>query len=292
MNKIYQLLIDSKITHPKYFQIFHKGTRDTNKVNVLRCSKTGILILDRNINNDKSYQDNTNYAEEGKVFLKNNVVSSKRLDDTTRRANEYLEIYNNKKVIDFGCGKGEFIEAIAKKTKNIYGVELNKINRNRMNEKGFNVFESLDNIKEKVDVVFANHVLEHLTDPQNIIAKIKDKLKLGGIFVVEVPHAKDLLIQTLNLESFKNFTFWSEHLILHTSDSLSKFVSYFGFETEKIYGEQRYPISNHLHWIHKNEPGGHEKLTFLNNKSLNNEYKKALQKVDKTDTLIGFFKNK
>jgi hypothetical protein len=58
------------------------------------------------------------------------------------------------------------------------------------------------------------------------------------------------------LDSFKESTFWSEHLILHTKESLRKILEAVGFKNIKIEGLQRYPSANHLYLRH-NRLGGH-----------------------------------
>ena len=63
---------------------------------------------------------------------------------------------------------------------------------------------------------------------------LKDKILPGGMILVEVPHAKDFLLSTLNNEDFKNFSLWSQHLILHTRESLHKMLDYAGFKKIQI----------------------------------------------------------
>ena len=64
------------------------------------------------------------------------------------------------------------------------------------------------------------------------------------------------------MKSFKNFTFWSEHLILHTEDLkiaglLSKILKIAGFKIVNFEYFQRYNINNHFKWIIENKPNGH-----------------------------------
>ena len=87
---------------------------------------------------------------------------------------------------------------------------------------------------------------------------IKSKLKNKGKIIIEVPHAEDFLILQNELKEFKNFTFWSEHLILHTYKSLETVLLNSGFKKIKINFFQRYNFSNHLGWFLRRKPGGHE----------------------------------
>jgi len=107
----------------------------------------------------------------------------------------------------------------------------------------------------------------------------------GKIFI-EVPHARDFLISFMEHESFKKFTFWSEHLILHTRQSLTLFLEKAGFENVIVTGCQRYPLANHLYWLSENQPGGHKKWSFLRTIELDSAYSQMLSQLDKNDTII------
>ena len=101
-------------------------------------------------------------------------------------------------------------------------------------------------------------------------------------------HAKlSCHFSTLNNEEFKQFTLWSQHLVLHTRESLSRFLKFSGFENINIRGVQRYPLSNHMNWLAYGKPGGHKApLSLIDSNSLNYEYGNALARIDATDTLV------
>ena len=72
-----------------------------------------------------------------------------------------------------------------------------------------------------------------------------------------MPNADDFLLSTLNLDSFISASLWSQHLILHTKDSIRVFLQEVGFKNIIIKGIQRYSLSNHLQWLKENKGGGH-----------------------------------
>ena len=290
MDKIIDLLTKSNVTAKENFKLFNKGTRDRKDVNVLKCEHSDILILDKVVTDKKYYENNINYTQNGVTNINNKNIKTFELDDELRRFDFYKKKIKNKKILDFGCGKGHFLTLCNKINTNSYGVELNIENRNLLLEKKIIVKENVDDFEIKFDLIFLNHVLEHLSDPVKILNSLKDKLNPNGEIIIEVPHAKDLLIHKLNLKEFKDFTFWSEHIILHTKDSLSKTMQFLGFKKEKIFGIQRYPLSNHIHWLHKGKAGGHKILEFINTKNLIDSYEQMLVDQDFTDTIIGVFK--
>ena len=83
------------------------------------------------------------------------------------------------------------------------------------------------------------HVLEHIPYQVETLKMLKSKLKTKGKIIIEVPHAEDFLILQDELKEFKNFTFWSEHLILHTYKSLRTILAKSGFKKINIQFYQR-----------------------------------------------------
>ena len=130
------------------------------------------------------------------------------------------------------------------------------------------------------------HVLEHLPYQINTLKYLKSKLKNKGKIIIEVPHAEDFLILQDELKEFKNFTFWSEHLILHTYKSLKTILVRSGFKNINIQYYQRYNFSNHLGWFLKRKPGGHNFFREIISEKLNHSYCENLKKLRQTDSLI------
>jgi hypothetical protein len=100
------------------------------------------------------------------------------------------------------------------------------------------------------------------------------------------PRAHDFLFAYLDLEEFKKFTFWSEHLVLHNRGSLAAFLDKANFRNTVISGFQRYNLANHLHWLKEKRPSGHIKWSMLATEQLDSAYADMLRKIDMTDTLI------
>jgi SAM-dependent methyltransferase len=170
----------------------------------------------------------------------------------------------------------------------VSGIELQKEIRDYLTTSGHVMYGSLKQIPDNVnyDVISLFHVFEHLSTPLKYLNDIWNKLEEKGKIIIEVPHANDALLSLYDVHEFKNFTFWSEHLILHTRMSLEIYLKKAGFKNIVISGYQRYPLANHLYWLNKKKPGGHIEYNFLANENIDLEYQNVLNKIDKTDTLI------
>ena len=296
-NPIYFELKKRKLIHDKNLIKISNKTRDSN-ISVYKDKISGIIFLkDLKINN-KYYRKKENSEKlivnkqrfiQVNSFTKINKkkLISKNLDDDSRRCKQFNKETKNKKILDFGCGWGGFLNNI-KNSKKLNGLEIREECFNFLNEKikKINVFKNLNEVSERFDLITMFHVLEHLPEQIFVLKKLKKKLNKNGKIIIEVPHAKDFLLNLKGLKEFKNFSLWSEHLILHTEVSLRKFLSISGFKNIKIYYFQRYGFDNHLYWFINKKPGGHE--FFKNNSSnkLNSTYKDYLCSKKITDTIF------
>ena len=156
-------------------------------------------------------------------------------------------------------------------------------------EKGLNnasdIFKHLDNVGLETAQNSRNSCMKD-DNGEDVEVSVEYRLKNKGKIIIEVPHAEDFLILQEELKEFKNFTFWSQHLILHTYKSLKSILLKSGFKNINIQYYQRYNFSNHLGWFLKRKPGGHNFYKEIISDSLNSSYCENLKKLGQTDTLI------
>jgi hypothetical protein len=108
----------------------------------------------------------------------------------------------------------------------------------------------------------------------------------NGRIVIEVPSSKDALLTLYDSETFQRFSYWSQHLFLFNAETLRRLAEQAGLCIVTIQQYQRYPLSNHLHWLSQGKPGGHQKWAFLDIPELKTAYASALAQMGKCDTLI------
>ena len=172
------------------------------------------------------------------------------------------------------------------------GIELQQNYVDELNNLSIPFSNKLDAIKDgSFDIIVSFHVIEHLPNPVETLMKLKRKIISGGQILIEVPHANDFLLNAVACEEFKQFTLWSQHLVLHTRESLRKTLKSVGLEDIQIERVQRYPLSNHLNWLSNGKPGGHKSpISILDSDALSKEYHNSLARIDATDTLLAIAK--
>lgn len=285
-NQAAQPIFDHGLSSVDDLQVYYPRVRDRSDIGVLRCQKSGVIVLDRSDHMDLAhYSEQDGFSYWGGSH-RGQVLERTRRDDM-RRAEQFRNLLEGKRCLDVGSGAGGFLDHALPLVKDIAAVEPQAAVRAELQRCGYSVFPSMEHVAQTgLDVVTVFHVLEHMTNPLETLVQIRRRLRPRGQVLVEVPHARDYLLSYLEHEPFKAFTFWSEHLVLHTRDTLRLYLELAGFSKITISGYQRYPLANHIHWLHSNEPGGHERRPELSTRALDATYEQMLDSLDATDTLI------
>ena len=287
-NQVFKDLSKLGLVNLKNIRLFNHRTRD-KRIPVLIDIKTKLIFLSEVNHTSKIIKKKIDQFE-GKNF-KNNITVEKYKkkkfilvtpNDDLRRYKYMKKYIKNKSVLDFGCGIGTFIKLSNKITKESHGLEINKNLLLKLKNKS-KIFSNIDQINNKYDYITMFHVLEHIPNSIEVLKKLKKLLKPKGKLIIEIPHAKDILF---NINEFKNFSLWSEHLVLHTEKSVEKILKYSGYKVINTKYIQRYNFINHLGWFLREKPQGHIFFKNFYNEKINKKYVHYLSKNKITDTLF------
>lgn len=93
------------------------------------------------------------------------------------------------RVLDYGCGTGNFLSFLKKKEYKIKGIEVNEKAREQSSLKGFSVFSSWEELpSEEMDLITLWHVLEHVSDIDDCMFNIYKRLNAKGYLLIAVPN--------------------------------------------------------------------------------------------------------
>jgi 2-polyprenyl-3-methyl-5-hydroxy-6-metoxy-1,4-benzoquinol methylase len=271
----------------KHSRIF-EGTRDKKDIDVLKCEYCGLVFLSSFEHIIENFYKNSGMYENTKFSLADIIEESKK--DDWRRYKMLEQKIINKSILDIGCGSGGFLKYSQLCTPYVAGVEIEeRMISHLSHHSSINIYSSIEQIpsKEIYDFITMFHVLEHIQDPELFLSKIKCHMRENTKLIIEVPNVDDALISLYNNLSFKKHYFWSCHLILYNNITLKGVIEKSGnFKVEKTMQIQRYPLANHIYWILKGLPGGHNRNTIFNNKILKSCYEKCLVFLRKCDTIV------
>lgn len=138
--------------------------------------------------------NNHNYTGIDELFLSENMHNYNL--SIVDRASKYSK--PNGITVDFGAGIGT-LSLIFKKNYliNCLCVEIDKKNKEILRSRNLTQIDSMDAIKDEVDLIFSSNVLEHIENDVSILKKMQKKLKNDGVIYLYLP-AKMILWSALD----------------------------------------------------------------------------------------------
>lgn len=164
---------------------FH-GRRDL--FSLARCSACSMVWLRDPPRPDQMDQ---HYGPDYDRFISRSAESS---PESWRTRHQIVSKYKSSgTLLDIGCSSGSFLVSLKNEPWRLYGVEISSVTANKAEAKsGATVFvgDVLDAPfqSNSFDVVTCFDVLEHLYQPREVMVKIADWLKPGGIFYTLLPN--------------------------------------------------------------------------------------------------------
>ena len=187
---------------------------------VCQCTQCGLVQLDNDpVPYYKEVIRAVGFSEDMKKFR------SRQFEQLSFHHNLY-----NKKVVEIGCGTGDYLSLIKKNKINCYGIEASKSAVQKCIDNGLDVYEMfVDGVEDKIpqapfDAFFIMNFFEHLPNPNGTLQGIHANLTEDAIGVVEVPNFDMMIRENLFSE------FIGDHLFYFTHDTLVQTLQHNGFE--------------------------------------------------------------
>ncbi len=140
------------------------------------------------------------------------------------------------KLLDIGCGIGWVVKEANTRGFVASGIDTNPeyVSAGKKYLKVNLIHSSLENFKtkQKFDVVVLKHVLEHIIDPQDFLAKVKKLVAPKGYIMVSCPNIHSLMAM-LFLERWYGLV-PMEHRWHYTQNNLPQLLSKNGFNIKRV----------------------------------------------------------
>jgi SAM-dependent methyltransferase len=187
---------------------------------VCQCSACGLVQLSTEpVPYYREVIRATAFSEEMRVF---------RLE----QFQEFIDKYslNGKKIIEIGCGKGEYLSLMRQCGGDVYGLEYAPASVEQCLQAGLVVSQGfVEHATQKLehgpfDAFFILNFLEHFPDPAAALLGIGHNLADGALGLVEVPNFDMIAAKELFSE------FIADHLVYFTKETLESALRLHGFE--------------------------------------------------------------
>ncbi len=159
-------------------------------------------------------------------------VSDEMKEFRIRQFSEWIRNYHleGKRLIEIGCGKGEYLNLLEQVAAEVFGLEHNEESVAEAQKNGHNVYSGfIENEQTQIagspyDAFICLNFLEHIPEPGLFLKGIANNLSADSYGLVEVPNFNMMIEKSLYSE------FIQDHLSYFTKDTLSNLLSNCGFE--------------------------------------------------------------
>jgi 2-polyprenyl-3-methyl-5-hydroxy-6-metoxy-1,4-benzoquinol methylase len=203
--------------------------------NVVKCRNCGLIYVNPHPAEERLF----NHYNEGYYapWLKDQHSRRKMWK---RRLKKVQHFKSEGRLLDVGCGYGDFLYEARQNDFEVYGTEISKYAVNYAKDNiGIEVFEGVlkeaDFADNFFDVVTFWHILEHTTDPLSNLREAGRILKPDGILIVAVPNFQNYIYRiaytVFKLRPPKFFTQEDRelHLYFFSANTLKKMLEKAGF---------------------------------------------------------------
>lgn len=194
-------------------------------LNLCKCSSCGLVQFD------------CQPVEYYKDVIRSGGYSTTMVNLRTRQYRHLIETYHleGKKLIEAGCGQGEFLSVLANFPVKAYGIENREPLVAMAREKGLNVWKQFakegeilapgdGSVTGPYDGFLSFNFLEHQPNPVSMLRCLADNLQEEGIGLITVPSLEYILEYDGYYELIR------DHLAYYTFDTLALTVEKAGFE--------------------------------------------------------------
>lgn len=217
-----------------------------------------------------------------KVYeLGENIFFSIPSKEITEEISNLID-WQDKEVLEVGCGTGELSHEIAKKGGKTYAIDYSEKAISLAKEKFKHenlIFEKkkFEDAEGKYDVVVAEEILEHIDDPLKALEKLKSLIKDNGMIIVSCP----------NFLNIRGYIWMTLAILFDVPMSLTDIHYICQFDIEQWAKE----LNLKLEWktIMHNYGNG-EKMLVDMDKRLKNALKDAKMDISKVDKLIDWLR--
>lgn len=160
----------------------------------------------------------------------------RRVNSQRRLAIIEPHLRDHRALVDIGCGSGQMLEAAAQRLPLRFGFDANptlirdiRQSNDLRVECGYFSAERLPgDIRGAVKVFTLSHVIEHVAEPNALVAQVAAAMLPGDLFYIEVPLYTG---QTFRTQGYGWSLWYHEHLCLYSPTALAALAARSGLET-------------------------------------------------------------
>jgi 2-polyprenyl-3-methyl-5-hydroxy-6-metoxy-1,4-benzoquinol methylase len=145
---------------------------------------------------------NSYYKHHAKIIKKNNLNIPRKINLSNIYEDVRINVlcklikFDGSRVLDVGCGSGEFLANLKHLGAITTGIDLSSeaVKAARINGVNNVLQISISDFQDydKYDLIVLNDIIEHPLDPLILIEKVKSLLKIGGLLMIWTPNGDNI----------------------------------------------------------------------------------------------------
>ncbi len=241
----FELCKTSEVLGVKEVSLVQVFTKD-NKKFIELCKPEGFGVIYMKLLQPSYFLDSyyqSDYDDEAlKISVNPSELKSKRSNNKVERFCNYF-LKSNSKILDVGCGFGDQLSHFNEKghltkgiepgkrraefARTVYGLDIINIDLET-------ITDANNMLGEKYDLIYMNHVFEHLANPIGLLKSLINYLETNGRIFIAIPnfHFEGVLVKMLSPVHTHSFT----------TIGLLSIAAKLGLELEKNYSNDQYNI--------------------------------------------------
>jgi len=222
----------------------HRGDRFAGERAVL-CVRCGLVFLDPRLAPaalERYYRSDTFSHEVRGADRPTSAALAYRDMRAGRRWRQIERVIPERgRCLEIGCGAGNFLALLHAAGYDVVGIDPSTGYAAHARERGLDVItgrfpEDLPHAGG-FDLIFMFHVLEHVPDPLAMLRQVRDRLRPGGLFVLEYPD-----VALAARRRFLPHTYFERaHLFDFSERTLGSFLAHAGLRVRQALREQAVP---------------------------------------------------
>lgn len=178
-----------KFYSENFYKLIQNGLLKEVVFEIVKCNKCN-FIFQSNVLNDEGMFLLYNHWLDKELLLKyySEMKPNEYEKALLKVIKKVFKKENNINILDYGAGYGNFCALSKKLGFNTFAFDLsNDKNEYIISDIGVNKISNLNDYELFFDFIFVNQVFEHVSDPLNILKKLKNSLSHKGIIYISVP---------------------------------------------------------------------------------------------------------
>lgn len=213
-------------------------------LDLLCCKDCGLAFLSpepKDETQEDKYWDNTKQKE----IYTDNKIEVNFEKDFQKKLKLIKSVSEKGKLLDIGCGTGQFLRVARKEGWDVYGLDISAEASRIAGEKySIRVFvgkpEEFKTDGMMFDCITLWDAIEHFKNPGASLKAISALMLSGGILVLRTPNDSALLrkiarfFAAFGIKSFLKYVYYSPHYFYFNPNTLKKILKKTGFKVEKL----------------------------------------------------------